>query len=102
MLSIRSQPPTRRILPNLKHPPIIDGSWGRFISCRFFQNVIFPFRPSIQRVNFMLEKEIQDGLLDCPRYGIIGELRCLPSCKWFFSKDDSKVQCKFDEEPKEQ
>jgi hypothetical protein len=50
----------------------------------------------------MLEKEIQDGLLDCPKLGIIGDMRCLPSCKWFFSKDDGKVQCKFDEEPKEQ
>ncbi len=48
----------------------------------------------------MLEIEIQDGFLDCPKYGVIGELRCLPSCKCFVSKDENenRVQCKHDED----
>jgi hypothetical protein len=46
----------------------------------------------------MPEIEIKDGLLDCPRYGIIGELRCLPSCKNYVSKEDNRVQCNFGEE----
>lgn len=45
----------------------------------------------------MLDIEIEDGFLDCPKYGVIGELRCLSSCNWFVSKDDNHVQCKFDE-----
>ena len=46
----------------------------------------------------MLEKEIEDGFLDCPKYGMIGELRCLASCDCFVSKDESQVQCKYDEQ----
>jgi len=46
----------------------------------------------------MLEIQIEDGLLDCPKFGIIGELRCLATCKWLVSKDDKRVQCKFDED----
>ncbi len=46
----------------------------------------------------MVEIEIQDDLLDCPRFGIIGELRCLASCKWFVSREEGHVKCKFDEE----
>ncbi len=46
----------------------------------------------------MLEIEIEDGFLDCPKYGIIGELRCLASCKWFVSNEGDHVQCKFDED----
>lgn len=59
---------------------------------------IFDPRPSTPKVRFMLEIEIQDGFLDCPKSGLIGELRCLPSCKHFASKDDDRVQCKSDED----
>jgi len=48
-------------------------------------------------MRLMVEIEIEDGLLDCPKYGIIGELRCLATCKWFASKEDNRVQCRFDE-----
>jgi len=48
----------------------------------------------------MLEIETQDGFLDCPRFGLIGELRCLASCNSFVSREDDEhhVQCKFDED----
>jgi hypothetical protein len=42
--------------------------------------------------------EIEDGLLDCPKYGVIGELRCVDSCKWFVSKEETQIQCKQDED----
>ena len=48
-------------------------------------------------VESMLEREIDEGLLDCPKYGVIGELRCRESCECFVSKDDALVQCKHDE-----
>lgn len=46
----------------------------------------------------MHEIEIEDGLLDCPKYGVIGELRCRDSCKWFVSREEDRVQCKQDED----
>ncbi len=46
----------------------------------------------------MVQVEIQDGLLDCPKFGVIGELRCLASCKWYVSKDENRTQCKSDED----
>jgi len=45
----------------------------------------------------MFEIEIEDGVLDCPKYGVIGELRCSDLCKWFVSREENQVQCKQDE-----
>jgi hypothetical protein len=50
----------------------------------------------------MVEIKIEEGLLDCPKYGLIGEMRCLASCQWFVSKEEGKVECKFDEEDEEE
>lgn len=49
----------------------------------------------------MLEREIDDGLLDCPKYGVIGELRCRDACGCFVSKEEERVQCKYDEQETE-
>lgn len=50
----------------------------------------------------MLEIEIEDGLLDCPKYGMIGELRCCPSCNSFESKDENHIDCHFDDETEDE
>lgn len=48
----------------------------------------------------MVQIQIEDGLLDCPKYGVVGEQRCSSSCKWFVSKEGDQVQCKNDETKK--
>lgn len=42
----------------------------------------------------MAEIQVEDGVLDCPKYGVIGELRCSSSCKWFVARQNDQVQCK--------
>ncbi len=46
----------------------------------------------------MAERAIEDGFVDCPRLGIIDELRCLPSCEFHGTKDENRVICYFGEE----
>ena len=41
----------------------------------------------------MAERAIEDGFVDCPKYGVMDELRCLPS------KDEDRVVCYFGETP---
>ena len=45
----------------------------------------------------MAERAIEDGFTDCPKYGIIDALRCLPSCESYGSKDEHVVICYFGE-----
>lgn len=45
----------------------------------------------------MAQIPIEDGFLDCPKYGIINELRCSSSCKWFVSRQNDQVECKKNE-----
>jgi hypothetical protein len=59
-------------------------------------------RSVIEKVRSMLEIEIEDGLLDCPKYGMIGELRCCPSCNSFESKDENHIDCHFDDETEDE
>ena len=46
----------------------------------------------------MAERAIKDGFVDCPKYGIIDALRCLPSCESHGTKDENQVICHFGEE----
>jgi len=46
----------------------------------------------------MAERQIEDGFIDCPRFGIIGELRCSKSCESYGDKDEDCVTCYFGEE----
>jgi len=46
----------------------------------------------------MVERAIQDGFVDCPKFGIIDEVRCLPSCACLEVKDEHRVTCHFGEE----
>ncbi|MBN1917714.1 MAG: hypothetical protein JW889_07390 [Verrucomicrobia bacterium] len=45
----------------------------------------------------MTERSIEDGLIDCPRFGIMDEQRCIPSCEFYEGKDQSRVDCSFGE-----
>jgi hypothetical protein len=45
----------------------------------------------------MTDRAIQEGLVDCPRFGIMDEQRCIPSCEYHESKDESRVDCSFGE-----
>lgn len=47
----------------------------------------------------MAERAIVDGFVDCPKYGIIDEVRCLPSCEFHDEKDETRVICTFGEVP---
>jgi hypothetical protein len=47
----------------------------------------------------MAKLAIDDGFVDCPKYGVIDVLRCLPSCEFQGSKDEDQVTCHFGEEP---
>jgi hypothetical protein len=47
----------------------------------------------------MTDRVIEDGFVDCPKYGIIDTLRCLPSCEFHGTKDETHVICHFGEEP---
>jgi hypothetical protein len=47
----------------------------------------------------MAERAIEDGFVDCPKYGVIDALRCLPSCEFQATRDDNRVVCYFGEEP---
>ena len=47
----------------------------------------------------MTERAIEDGFVDCPKLGIMDELRCLPSCEFYDAKDEGRVVCYFGETP---
>jgi len=45
----------------------------------------------------MAERPIEDGFVDCPKYGIMDEQRCLASCEFHQSKDPARILCRFGE-----
>jgi hypothetical protein len=45
----------------------------------------------------MAERAIEDGFVDCPKFGIMDELRCLPSCEFFDAKNEGHIVCHFGE-----
>ena len=46
----------------------------------------------------MAQIKIEDGFLDCPKFGIMDEIRCVKSCNFFLSKNEDFTECKFGEE----
>jgi len=46
----------------------------------------------------MAKRSIEDGFLDCPKFGLIDQMRCIPSCESHEAKDDDTVTCYFGEE----
>jgi hypothetical protein len=45
----------------------------------------------------MVERTIEDGFVDCPKFGVMDEVRCLPSCEWFEGKNEGRIACRFGE-----
>jgi hypothetical protein len=45
----------------------------------------------------MTERAFEDGFVDCPRFGVMDQLRCLPSCEFQDTKDERHVVCHFGE-----
>ncbi len=50
----------------------------------------------------MAQIKIEDGFLNCPKFGIMDEIRCVKSCNFFVSKDENFTECKFGEEETEE
>lgn len=47
----------------------------------------------------MAERAINDGFVDCPKFGIMDQGRCLPSCEFHDAGDENHVTCRYGEEP---
>jgi hypothetical protein len=47
----------------------------------------------------MAERPIEEGFVDCPKFGVMDEQRCLPSCEFHETKDGARVICRFGEPP---
>lgn len=45
----------------------------------------------------MAERPIEEGFVDCPKFGIMDEQRCLPSCGFHQTKDQARIVCRFGE-----
>jgi hypothetical protein len=45
----------------------------------------------------MAERLIDEGFVDCPKFGIMDEQRCLPCCEFHQTKDQARVICRFGE-----
>lgn len=85
-------------MPTRKCTFIMDEKGRRFIPLYASEGTVFRRRPGWWKERAMVEIKIEEGFLDCPKFGIIGELRCVASCKWFLSKKEDKVECKYDED----
>ena len=47
----------------------------------------------------MAKRAINDGFVDCPKFGIMDQGRCLPSCEFHDAGDENHVTCRYGEEP---